>query len=265
MAEPTYKFTRGERGVFAEVYFPKKVEFQGTIFNALKEGYNEETVKGKLKQAAEALLTELADYPANLFDPYRYGTVTKQKKSESPIEQANKRIFMYRSPFKGWSMYEVDGMFFNRRGQVYEERTQVIRLMFRFRSTKSRLVRKRKFEDVLRAILYFVIGMRGHIAGETMWDEASRERFIAMHEPWLDSQKKKFAEKHFTPIAQEAMKWVDDCALFIFGYLVKEFSREVLKTKQLEEEIWVTSFFDATLNVIQRSKQNTITIERENI
>lgn len=160
-------------------------------------------------------------------------------------------------------MYEVDGMFFNRGGRVYEERTQVVRLMFRFKSTKIQLVRRRGFEDILRAILYFVIGMRGHIAGETIWDEASRERFITLHEPWLDPQKKKFAKRHFTPIAQEAMKWVDDCALFIFGYLVRAFSKEVLKAKQLEEEIWVMSFFDATLNVIRKSKQNHITLERK--
>ena len=77
---------------------------------------------------------------------------------------------------------------------------------------------------------------------------------MQLHEPWLKAPKKQFAEKYFSRIACETIKWTDDSALFIFGYLVREFSQEVLKTKRLEEEIWVVSLFDMTLNIVSRSK-----------
>ena len=178
MAVPTYLFSRGERGVFAEVYFPKKVELQGTIFRALEKGYKEKTVKASLKRNLSALLADLADYPGDLFDPYRYGTIKRPKEPEPRLAKARKRINMYVSPFGGWSMYEVDGVFFNKRGRPYEERTQVVRLMFRFQSPHIRLARQWRCEDVLRAILYFIIGTRGHISGETAWSEGCKQRFL---------------------------------------------------------------------------------------
>jgi hypothetical protein len=51
-------------------------------------------------------------------------------------------------------------------------------------------------------------------------------------------------------------KWADDCALFIFGYLVKKFAENVLEEKTKEQVIWVTSFFDLTINEIKRSPQS---------
>ncbi len=35
---PEYVFMRGQRGIFAEVYFPKRVTYQSAIFVALQEG-----------------------------------------------------------------------------------------------------------------------------------------------------------------------------------------------------------------------------------
>ena len=57
-----YFLSRGERAVFAEIYFPKKVVYQGTIFDALKDGLNEEEVKTYLKRITPKLLIELKDY-----------------------------------------------------------------------------------------------------------------------------------------------------------------------------------------------------------
>ena len=263
MTKPTYVFFRGERGVFAEVYFPKKVAFQGTIFTALEEGHEEENVKIYLKKKVNTLLKELAEYPVDIFDPYRYGTLKKPNKPESTVAKVRKRINMYSSPFKGWSMYEVDGVFF-KRGRADEERTQVIRLMFRFRSPHIRLARRWDCEDVLRAILYFVIETRGFLSGGTAWSKEAKQQFFARHE-WDSAAKKEFAERNFTRIAQRTLKWIDDCILFIFPYLVRNFSDKVLETRRLEDEIWVTSFFDLTLNVIRKSKKQTMILERKEI
>lgn len=265
MAEPTYRYTPAQRGIIAEVYFPKRVALQGTIFTALEEGYKEKAVKKSLMDNASNLLTELSDYPVDLFDPYRYSRLKKPPMPESALAKARKRIGMYTSPFKGWSMYEVDGVFFNIRGRAYEERTQVIRLLFRFRSTYARLARTRDCEDILRSIIFFIMRERGQIGGEAPWDDAAKERFIATHEPWRNSAKKKFTERNFMRIAQGVRKWIDDCSLFVYGYLVREFSEGVLKTKRLEEEIWVTGLFGLTVNVIRKSKQNKLTIERKNV
>ncbi len=255
-SETLYLFTPGERGIFAEVYFPKKVVFQGRIFDSLEKGHNESRVKKYLRDNIEDLLVELARYH-NLFNPYQDIPVKNPGTLELTVDQALKRIDMYRSPFRGWSMYEVDGMFFNKKGKIYEERTQVIRLMFRLRSTHTARARKMDALDVLRSILFFAISTRGMLAEEEVWDEASKRKFLSAHEPWADPNKKEFAERHFAKVVREAAKWVDDCALFIFSYLVREFSQRVLQLARLEEEIWVTSFFDMTLNTVKKSSQQT--------
>ncbi|MDP3735018.1 MAG: hypothetical protein Q8R39_01165 [bacterium] len=263
--QPMYLFTRGEGGIFAEVYFPKKVEYQARIFDSLRVGYQEQEVKTYLDENAEGLLIELAAY-INLFDPYQYGTMERPEAPESSLERVKKRIAMYRSPFRGWSMYEVDGMFFNRRGRIYEERTQVIRLMFRFRSRYVRQARQANATDALRSILLLAIGERGLLATEEVWGEASRERYLAAHEPWEDQGKRRFVERYFTRVCQDVGKWIDDCALFVFGYLVRKFSQpqHVLDIAGIEEEIWVMSFFDMTLNVVRKSPQRTV-IERRQV
>ncbi|OGZ53675.1 MAG: hypothetical protein A3B25_01360 [Candidatus Ryanbacteria bacterium RIFCSPLOWO2_01_FULL_48_26] len=254
MIKPAYLFGRSERGFFAEVYFPKKVAYQGTIFRALEDGYNEKIVKQYLIERIEILLTELPEYPANVFDPYRYGTL--EGSTESKKEKVQKRIDMYTSPFKGWSMYEVDGMFFPE-GHIAEERTQIVRLLFRFTSPHVELAQEHKCEDVLRTILYFVIETRGHLLGEMVWSETRKQQFLAMHEWKEQESKRKFAEENFVRIAQATLKWIDDCILFIFPYLVRKFSEEVLERGLVEDEIWATSFFDLTLNVIRKSiKEN---------
>jgi hypothetical protein len=64
--------------------------------------------------------------------------------------------------------------------------------------------------------------------------------------------KKAFAEKYFCDVSREAQKWLDDCGLFLIGYLVRNFWERVLKEKMYEEEIWVTTLFTTNLHVIKR-------------
>src|SRR3989344_3840204 len=82
------------------------------------------------------------------------------------------------------------------------------------------------------------------------------DKLLERHEPWLIQLKKIYAERHFSKIAMEVRKWIEDCALFTYGYLVRKFSEKVLETKRIEEEIWITSFFNVTVNAIKRSKRN---------
>jgi len=105
MPEPatTYAYQRGERGIFAEIYFPRRVAAQGTIFKALQEGYSEDIVKTYLEHNVEALLEELRDY-RQIFDPHQYDA-ERRRRAQLSVANALARIAMYASPFKGWSNY----------------------------------------------------------------------------------------------------------------------------------------------------------------
>lgn len=74
---------------------------------------------------------------------------------------------------------------------------------------------------------------------------------MAHHSPW-PRRKAAFARQYFSPVAKEVEKWIDDCALFVFGYLVRTFAENVLAEKKREEEIWVTSFFTLGVNIVKR-------------
>lgn len=105
--------------------------------------------------------------------------------------------------------------------------------------------------DVLRSILYWVITRLGRLDEETGWASAECKLFLRDHTSWT-RKKRAFAEKHFMTIAKEAQKWVDDCCLFLFAYLVRKFWENVIAEEMYEEEIWVTNLFTMNLNVIHR-------------
>ncbi|MGH2638485.1 MAG: hypothetical protein ACRDF4_04285, partial [Rhabdochlamydiaceae bacterium] len=73
------------------------------------------------------------------------------------------------------------------------------------------------------------------------------------HGPW-PKHKLQFVKEHFEPIAKEVAQWMDDCWLFMFGYLIRQFAQKVLEINRPEEEIWVTSFFNLTINVMKYAR-----------
>lgn len=247
-----YAFGRSERCLSTEIYFPRRAAYQGAIFDALRLDHNEQHVKTYLRDNVRSLIKEFQSYPP-LFDPQNY-TTTTPRDTLPTVEEGQQRIEMYKSPFKGWSMYPVDGVFFGRRGKVYEEATQVVRIMLRFRSSFTKQAAKAHCEDVFRAILFWTISQQGRLNDHKRWSEAEQSQFIARHEPW-PTHKRAFAEQYFGRIAGEVTKWIDDRALFIFGYLVRKFWARVLEEKLFEAEIWVIDLFDTTLNVIERVKE----------
>jgi hypothetical protein len=138
MPEVIYPFGMTERIVFAEIYFPKRAAYYGAIFNALRFGYSADTVRDYLSRKSEALLEELKDYPG-LFDPHQYEHDVRKNKRLN-VDDAKARIAMYVSPFKGWSTFSVDGVFFGEDGRVFEEATQIIRIMVRSESKRKKLI-----------------------------------------------------------------------------------------------------------------------------
>lgn len=245
----TYAYTRGERGIFAEIYFPKKVVYQSAIFDALRDGYKPTEVKLYLRRHARALLKELADYKG-LFNPQQYEEGGEQPAGPPTLEDARIRIRQYISRFKGWSMYEVDGVWVAD-DRIDEERVQVIRILFRLPSRYTKVAKNAGCSDVLRAIHYWTIASQGHVFEHRLWGEAEQGRFLHHHAP-LPPHKEAFATHYYRGIATEVARWRDDCALFVFGYLVRCFAEKVLAERKRETEIWVTSFFNLTVNVIKR-------------
>jgi hypothetical protein len=254
MPEPefSYMFTRSERNIFTEIYFPKRAAYQGAVFDALRFGFEEKRVKRYLRKKIRELRNEFKNLPS-ILDPHEY-TTTERRRTVPSIQEVRERINMYKSPFMGWSVYSVDGMFFDEdTEEKFEETTQVVRIMFRFRSSAKyqAAATEAHCHDVLRSILFWVIAQQGRLDDHKGWSDSEKAQFIARHEPWLPA-KRAFVEQHFTEIAREAAQWSGDRALFLFGFLVRQFWENVIKEKMFEAEIWVTSFFDQQLNVIER-------------
>ncbi len=257
--ETRYLISRSEQSIFTEIYFPKRAAYYGTIFNALRYGFEEERVRKYIYENVKVLLEEYRAYPA-LFDPDDY---TKVRRVTTPvsIDKARERIKIYHSPFKGWSTYTVDGVFFDEETKVmYEEAVQVVRIMFRFQSSFASVAEKVGCSDVLRCILVWLATRQGRLASHKIWFDSEKRLFMENHPPFSKS-KRTFVEQHFTGIAKEVNKWIDDRGLFTFAYLVHQFAENVLAEQLYEKEIWVTNLFNQNLIVTSRvgNDENRIT------
>ena len=243
---------QGQRGIFAEVYFPRRVAAQGMIFNALQDGYHEKYVKEYLRDHVDLLLQELQKH-LQMLDPHWYDIPAGRRQTPTK-EDALTRMESYVSPFFGWSNYVVDGVFFGQDGQMIEEATQVIRLIFRFASTYAQEAIEAECHDVLRAMVFWMITRQARLAEVARWDKAELKKFLREYESFT-SKKREFAQKYFEPVAREIFKWMGDWFLFVFGFLVRQFSEHLTNLGYPEEEIWVTTFWNLTISVMVAAPQ----------
>src|SRR4051794_39536717 len=122
-----YVFQRSDPGFYSEIYFPKKAAYQGAIFDALRNGFHADRVQDYLKRRAADLLVELKQWP-QLLAPGQYDRDSGVPPQPLTRRHAVQRIGMYESVFRGYSLYAVDGVYFNKdSGEVMEESTQVVR------------------------------------------------------------------------------------------------------------------------------------------
>ncbi len=253
MENVTYEFSRGRRSILAEIYFPHRVATQGVIFDTLKKGLDIKHVKAYLVRNAGQIMRELDAYP-HWFNPERYGANVAVK---SPVARAKQRMEMCSQVFYGWSMYEVDGVFLKKDGiTIDEERTQVLRLMFRFVDEELEIKAYADgYPEVYRAVQYWVMSEYGHTDNYLVWDERERERFISRHVMW-SSEQRKYARLLYEKLTPKLVKWIADCGLIVFGYIVREFWKEIVSLNaieggSLEDEIWVTSVFQLNINSME--------------
>jgi hypothetical protein len=95
---------------------------------------------------------------------------------------------------------------------------------------------------------------QGRLDHSFPWSDGELERFLELHETW-PVYKLKFAERYYDQTARVVKKWMDNIALFVFGYLVRRFWVEVFAQGSKEDEIWAVSLFNANLNIVKRQKR----------
>ena len=221
-----YNFKPTEPSVFVELYLPKKSSYQGTLYKLLTEGFDIQKVRDHLKTRKENIQEFLQDSQVS-------------KYSDRDVEEMSHLFY-------GYSMYEVDGVFWDeeegRNVKTYEERVQVIRLIFR--PIKSILKQINEKEAEHRNISRCVREFLNLCASER--EERKKDEISYMN--------KELREK----IWKYMEKWEKDVQIFLFGYVVFGLSDSMEKNQnQQEEEIWITSFWNCELNRVV--KNNNIT------
>lgn len=225
-SQQSYQTHTGEPGILVEIYFPKRMDYQGGLYNALREGLNINNVKRYISNNKQGVL------------PLLFESMKKDELREG-------RIAEIQPVFEGFSMYEVDGVFVGRGGQPIEERTQVIRLLIR-----------PKYEELLKGVPEaYQKRVREHVRRfqklplSLLSDEPIDSYMIETFPNKAETDNELF--KYVRDALKKKVIWLEDAYYFIFGYVVCNLTQiENLK----EEEIWVTSYRSAVINVIRPNK-----------
>ncbi len=223
-----YAFNPSEHGIFVEIYLPKKAEFQGTLYQALTEGFDIELVRKHFQTKRERI------------DAFLQGHYSCEGRIET-MQQV----------FYGYSMYEVDGVYYDSKNKkTFEERNQVIRMMFKPYLEGVNL--SGLPVDRLQTVTKLFVRHAG-----------TTESFPADHpQVYLNASEQEKAMISKLLIHLEAWKY--DVALFVLGYIVFEICERIeelgmVKGKEAEEEILVTSFWNLTVNRIVRARNGLAT------
>jgi len=207
MTFPKYQFRRGVPALHTEIYLPKKSGFQGALFAALTDGRRPEVIRKHLtrhlKRVKEILRRDWRELTRRLDRDF--------------IDELAAHID---DIFTGYSMYEVDGVYFAPGShEPSEVRTQVIRLIFEYRIDDT------ADDDLVREIRDFLRARVNRLAGYTPRDPA--------HVPHL----------------RLAEEWVERVGVFLFGFILHRIELAIADNPDLrQEEIWVASLGDAVVN-----------------
>ena len=153
--------------------------------------------------------------------------------------------------FFGYSMYEVDGVFFddketNPRKQIVEERTQVIRLMFKPDLSEFENMDYKRLATLVKTFLraplsHFDSYLEYFEKSETFGNETLND--------------------HDKNLLEYLARWVQRVIIFLIGYVVYEICNEISslvrnkKIPKYEDEIWVTSFWNLLVYNINFDKK----------
>lgn len=241
MAAVHYSLRPLESGVFAELYLPKKAHYQGLLYETLTDGIDIQKVRSHLREKRREIqkyLTGAAPYwdiagPAS--------TPPKEFLTTEFIDQ-------FPDLLHGYTMYEVDGVFRSpKTGEVVEERTQIIRLMF-ITNLEEQFSNLPFVNDSNRDDAGLLA--RSYLRSPH-WD---RHQFLKDHRMFASA--KVFDLPQATEIIRLTADWARSIAVFLFGYVVHDICEGLKRLNQdqqivAEEEIWVTFFWNLIINRIQ--------------
>ena len=216
-----------EPGMYMEIYLPKKTIYQPFLFDVLTHGLDIAIVKAHfldadLRPRINALIGKYVSW--NDYDDVYVNDL---------------RPFLF-----GYSMYEVDGVFKSSVPQtklVVEERTQVIRLLFRL-----------DIEDLTKEV--------GLGADQFRLVRAKACDYLRAHDR-LDTLER--AQGQDLTIYRAVSRWRDQLSFFVFGYLVFEFCRHIERltaddrAPKTEDEIWVANFANVELDRVLFTGQSS--------
>ncbi len=177
-----YMFKPMEIGLAVELLLPKKNIFQPVLYKSLQEGYDHDKVIAHFNDEEKG--PKIKEFLKN------YSALQEFPPMPDPV-------------YYGYSMYEVDGSYVGDKGRIYDERTQVLKLMF--------------IPDIQTNIKALLPNRFGH---EHLLEPTGEEELKIKN--W--------------------MLGVGLFVFGYLVYNVCEFIEDNLPREQAEEEIWVTSF-----------------------
>jgi hypothetical protein len=239
-----YQYRTSEFGFFAEIYLPKRAEYQGVLHDALVGGFKFQTKVIKEHFEKEEIAKRVLQFLEH------YQDIKKIIESERDPLKSLKNI---KQTLFGYSMYEVDGVFWSEeRQRAIEERTLVIRLMFVPRDFQKQIERINSSEEYKGynfqleysdAIDYARRYLAAYKREANMMKEGAKSAF---------DEKVRTGWQHLIRIYVD--EWVRDAAIFTFGYLLFQICEHIGKLLEPEEEIWVTSFWNLYVNKVIKTE-----------
>ena len=219
-----YQYNVYEPSIFVELYLPKKALYQGALYEALTKGFELDDVRQHFKENKDEIIKLMKNY--HIADG---------------LDKRLDEIETLAGFYKGYSMYEVDGVFSADDGTIFEERTQVIRVIFRpdidvIRRITASMPERKSAKLVKRAL------------------QINREDKSILHEQLLsEKQIEAEEEQPVKELIEYVNNWKADVGLFLFGYIIFKICHHIERLNQgdpsrMEKEIWMASFWDCDIN-----------------
>ena len=249
-----YKFQNAELGVMSEIMLPKKMQYQGFLFSSLLTGiedfsfwryYNQKGNKEKIDSLLE-------NYPS-------LTNISKSRLMHLDVE--------FKDIFKGYSMYEVDGVFkFDKKSKYnfVEERTQIIKVYYipnyeKIQSKINGMLSKKTAKLELQTIINFADLFFAN-SKVTSYDV---ENVMNRIKPLIDEENlkalgftgnKDAMNEQINYLNDYFNDWVDAVAFFTFGFIMNELTNHLKRMDKEgeipwpEEQIWVASQWGVLIN-----------------
>jgi hypothetical protein len=239
-----YRAQPNEPSIFVEIYLPKKAHLQGVLYTTLTHGLRRDAVRAHFAELADTRrVAELA----------RLHSLSSNCWAVLDRDLTAEEIAEFPRLFYGYSMYEVDGCSLKHVGDapndpdsnydLVEERTQVIRLVFKYTSA----------DQSERTINYIKAALRDPLSESGSIEENYRDQAWIRNMP--DEARDELARVY---------QWMRYVGWMLYGFVLYRICQGIveLESTNLEtrssvkqDEIWVTSLWNLNVNVITWDEQ----------